>query len=139
MLKVIAMILLLFSCVITTVWRNTIHTGSPQDPEGKKKIEAQKRKAQKFSIFVTLISLVYTMFLFYPESGWSSAWGAIAIASGVWGVIYIYKCRKKKVSPLDGVIVANKFYNFMLTEVPFCYLYVFTWFQLGSIILFFPE
>jgi hypothetical protein len=133
MLNMISLILMLTSFSFTVAWRNSIHTGHPQDPEGRERIQEQKRKAQKFSLYLTGFSFVYTMFVFYPESGWVSIWGAIAVLSAIWGLVYLYKCKKRGTSPLDGRIVKNGFYNFFLTEVPFCYLYVFTWIQLGTI------
>lgn len=87
-----------------------------------------RKVCHKYSIYTTIAGCMFTLIVW--SSGWHNIWGIGAALSALWGIAYFYLCHKKDVSPLKGVIVKNKFYNFLLTEGVFGYFYVFTWVQL---------
>jgi hypothetical protein len=130
MLNLIALTLLLTSFTLWLSSGNSVMFPiKADDTEAIEKRDRLERRDMKLSVYVTVACFVFTLF-FIKDTGWSSIWGLVAAIASSWYLVYLYQCKKKGISPLDKRIVKNEFYNFLLTDVPFIYLYVFTWVQL---------
>lgn len=128
MLNFISFIWFMVSLVLTVGWQNSyyiVDLENDSEVQRRNKIEGW---FQRSSVYVTVSGFAFSLIMW--SSGWHSVWGIGAAISAAWGVIYLYLCNKRAVSPFQGCIVNNKFWNYILTEGVFGYLYVFTWAQL---------
>lgn len=125
---IVAFLLLLFSFTFCYFWRSPHSGGLSGYPRYSAVMFEIRKKSQRVSVWATVVGYVLT--LVYWTSGWHSWWGLGAAIVGIWTIVYVFWCRRKNVTPWLGEIVQNGWYNFLLTELPFSYVYVFTWVQL---------
>lgn len=128
MLSFISLLLLSISIILTAGWRNAYYIVDITKPEQVERRERVQGTCQKYSVIVTIISFFLPLVVWGIE--WFNIWGLVATLFALWTAVYFYICYKKSVSPLEGKVVNNRFYNYLITEIPFYYLYAFTWVHL---------